>query len=107
MWGFYQRNESFDDVLVRRALSHVVDKDFARDVAFYGFGDDIVGPISPRSWACDLDSEGYDHDPTKAAEMLDAAGYPMGDDGVRFEITITHPGVSIPMSRLRRSCGEF
>ncbi len=108
MWGFNQRSEPFDDVLVRRTLSHAVDKDIVRDAVFYGFGDDIVGPISPRSWAYYPDAEGYDYDPTKAAEMLDAAGYPMGDDGVRFEIMITHQGDYQSLCRdFGGSCGEF
>ena len=92
MWGFNLRREPFDDVLVRRALSHAVDKDFIRDAVFYGFGDDIVGPISPRSWAYDSNAKGYDYDPELAKELLDAAGYEVGADGVRFEMTITHPG---------------
>ncbi|MBV7339438.1 ABC transporter substrate-binding protein [Chloroflexi bacterium TSY] len=32
------------------------------------------------------DLEPYPFDPAKAEELLDAAGYPRGDDGVRFEI---------------------
>jgi peptide/nickel transport system substrate-binding protein len=91
-WGFNTRREPLDNVLVRRALSHAVDKDFIRDAVFFGFGDDIVGPISPRSWAYDPDATGYEYDPEKAKQMLDEAGYPVGDDGTRFSMTITHPG---------------
>lgn len=32
--------------------------------------------------------EPYPYDPDKAGELLDAAGYPAGDDGVRFECTL-------------------
>jgi peptide/nickel transport system substrate-binding protein len=35
--------------------------------------------------------EPYPFDPAKAEELLDAAGYPRGDDGVRFEITLQGP----------------
>ena len=34
------------------------------------------------------DLEPYPYDPVKAGELLDAAGYPRGDDGVRFDITL-------------------
>lgn len=34
------------------------------------------------------DLESYPYDPAMAEELLDAAGYPRGDDGVRFEITL-------------------
>lgn len=35
--------------------------------------------------------EPYPYDPAKAEELLDAAGYPRGEDGVRFEITMQAP----------------
>lgn len=35
--------------------------------------------------------EPYPYDPAQAEALLDAAGYPRGDDGVRFEITLQAP----------------
>ena len=36
----------------------------------------------------DQDAERYDYDPDKANEMLDEAGYPRKDDGMRFQVTL-------------------
>jgi peptide/nickel transport system substrate-binding protein len=37
------------------------------------------------------DLEPYPYDPEMAEQLLDEAGYPRGDDGVRFEITLQGP----------------
>jgi peptide/nickel transport system substrate-binding protein len=45
--------------------------------------------ILPRqSWAYDDDVPHYDYDPGKARQLLDAAGYPLIVNGVRFHITM-------------------
>jgi peptide/nickel transport system substrate-binding protein len=43
--------------------------------------------LPPQSWAYNGDVAPYDHDPAKAMQLLDAAGYP-AVNGVRFHITM-------------------
>jgi peptide/nickel transport system substrate-binding protein len=42
--------------------------------------------VPPQEGPADL--EPYSYDPAKAEQLLDEAGYPRGEDGVRFELTL-------------------
>jgi ABC-type transport system substrate-binding protein len=56
-----------------------------------------MGPVYPKYWAYDSNQPGYQHDPTAAAKLLDAAGYPLsrtvaaGAPHVRFRFTCLLP----------------
>lgn len=76
------------DVKVRQALMYALDrKSFIK--AQYGEGLASVGmaPISPSSWAFPDASElnAYDFDLEKAGQLMDEAGWAMGDDGYRYK----------------------
>jgi peptide/nickel transport system substrate-binding protein len=78
----------FQDVRVRRAFAHVIDRNVIRDVVQYGVGETINGPISKnltRWYVPDLPT--YANDPAEAERLLDAAGLPRDPDGVRLRIT--------------------
>lgn len=75
-----------DDVLVRRAINHAVNR--LPLAAIQGPGSrPSCGPLSPASFAYweGIEAEGvcYQYDPEKAAELLDSAGWTLGDDGFR------------------------
>ncbi len=89
-FGMNTRRAPFNDVLVRRAISYAVDRDFILEAVYFDHGFVSPGPIPPPSWAFDPSVTGYDYNPEKARQMLDDAGYPVGDDGVRFSMTITY-----------------
>lgn len=76
-----------DEVLsnndVRKAIAYAIDKDFILNDLQGGLAFRAKSPIHPGSPFYDDSIEGYDFDPAKAAELLDAAGYPAGDDGSR------------------------
>jgi len=80
--------EPFDDVLVRQALSHAVDKQQIIDLAFDGYGSPIGTSIYPAFGKYFDESliDYYQHDVEKAKSLLAQAGYPDG-----FEMTITVP----------------
>ena len=77
----------FDDVRVRRAVSHAIDRGALVANDLEGHGWPAFGPIPSHSkwYTADVEStSGYD--PRQAAQLLDAAGYPAGADGVRFTL---------------------
>lgn len=77
-----------DDVLVRRAISYGVDR---RPLsAIHGPGALIsCGPLSPATFGYwrEIEDDGicYRHNPERAAELMDAAGWLMADDGYRYK----------------------
>ncbi len=89
-FGMNTRKAPFNDVLVRRAIAYAVDRDFILEAVYFDHGFVSPGPIPPPSWAFDPSVTGYDYNPEKTRQMLDDAGYPVGDDGVRFSMTITY-----------------
>ena len=72
--------------LVRNALSLAIDRSLISEVLFAGaawpnyvYGADINNPNWQDKWATA-------YDPALAASMLDEAGYPKNDKGIRFEM---------------------
>ncbi len=79
----------FANLKVRQAVAHALDRNFIRDVVWYGYGQIISGPVSPevtRFYVPDLPDYPFDTD--AAEKLLDEAGYPRGADGTRFAITL-------------------
>lgn len=87
--GFQLRPEHaasqfFNDKSVRQALFYALDRENMLQAAAFGSGVINNSCEPPHSFAFDPDvSPVYNHDPEKAASMLDAAGWAVGDDGVR------------------------
>ena len=86
-FGYYHltfnvREEPFDDVAVRQALSHAIDKDTIIDVLLDGRGEpgsSVVAPSNP-TWH-NPDITRYDYDMDRARELLEEAGYGWDADG--------------------------
>lgn len=82
----------FDDVVVRRAVFHAINRDLIIDNVHFGLGNAGRSAIDSRlGWAHndDIDyNEMYAYDPDRAAELLDEAGYEEDSNGTRLEITI-------------------
>jgi len=75
--------ELFQDVRVKRALLHAIDREAIIDSVGQGYATVATGPISPALAAYyHPDVETYPYDPERAIELLNEAGWTMGDDGV-------------------------
>jgi len=64
--------------LVRKAMNYAVDVQAIIDALFDGYGRQAIGLITPGDWGYDEEIEPFGYDPTKARELLDAAGHPDG-----------------------------
>lgn len=72
-----------DDVLVRQALAFGVNRDEVNAVVYEGAAGPADSVISTFAWAYDPATALYNYDPERAAQLLEEAGWVMGDAGVR------------------------
>lgn len=80
------------DVRMRRALLHAIDRDTISARLFQGRQPTAHGSISPLDWIFDPDSPRTAYDPEKAAELLEALGWNQIKDGIR------HNGAGDPLT---------
>jgi peptide/nickel transport system substrate-binding protein len=74
---------------VRRALQYAVDVPTICETLLNTPCERATGLVNPPNDNPDL--EPYPYDPEMAEKLLDEAGYPRGDDGVRFSIKMQAP----------------
>ncbi|MDB5817075.1 MAG: hypothetical protein JWQ11_715 [Rhizobacter sp.] len=86
---FNMRKAPFNDVRVRRAIAHALDRDFMMKNIWYGFGKPSTGPISSdmAQFYTNKDVPAYKYDLEMAKKLLDEAGLKPGAGGVRFRMT--------------------
>jgi peptide/nickel transport system substrate-binding protein len=79
----------FRDPRVRQALYHAVDREFIVKNVYFGFAQQVDGPLAPTLapfWTGDVPK--YPYDRARAESLLDAAGFKRGRDGTRFTVTL-------------------
>jgi peptide/nickel transport system substrate-binding protein len=79
----------FQKLEVRQAFAHVIDRNVIHKIINYGFGTPIVGPIAPglAKWV-DPNLKALPIDIAAAEKLLDTAGFPRGDGGIRQKINL-------------------
>jgi peptide/nickel transport system substrate-binding protein len=85
--GFNVRDPVLKDVRVRQAIAYALDRRPMIEYLWRGQAQPARSVLPPQSWAYNGDVPAYDHDPEKARQLLDVAGYPPAN-GVRFHITM-------------------
>jgi peptide/nickel transport system substrate-binding protein len=85
--GFNLRDPILQDVRVRQAIAYALDRRPMIEYLWRGQAQPARSVLPPQSWAYNGNVPPYDHDPEKARQLLDAAGYPP-INGVRFHITM-------------------
>nr|WP_256977864.1 ABC transporter substrate-binding protein [Bordetella genomosp. 10] len=91
--AFNLRQGPLSNVKVRQAIAYAVDKKFISGVLQAGFSTPANGPIVASSPYATTDLVTYPLDLKKAAALLDEAGFPAKDGGVRMKLTVDYiPG---------------
>ncbi|NLN07137.1 MAG: hypothetical protein GX167_05905 [Firmicutes bacterium] len=89
---FNLKNDKLSKFEVRAAICHAIDRELINDMVWMGLGIPAISHFSPEfgnfyNPKVNL-LQKYEYNPAKAEEMLDAAGYPRGSDGTRFELRL-------------------
>jgi peptide/nickel transport system substrate-binding protein len=88
---FNLRRPLWQDVRVRRAIAHAIDKKFLVDNIWNGFATPADGPITIKQQDFyTKDVPQYAFDLAQAEKLLDEAGHRKGPDGIRFNATIDY-----------------
>ncbi len=81
------RVKPLDDIRVRQAMSHALDRNFILNKLWFGIGKVATGPIASTTRFYDPKvAKLQAYDPNKAKALLDAAGLKPNAKGVRFTI---------------------
>jgi len=80
----YQR-PYWQDRRVREAILRGIDREAMVQKVLLGHGQVISANATPASWAYAKDVPAYPYDPTRAAQLLDSAGWRPGLDGIRVK----------------------
>ncbi len=85
--GFNLRDPILKDVRVRQAIAYALDRRPMIEYLWRGEAQLARSILPPQSWAYNPNVATYPHDPQKANQLLDAAGY-REINGVRFHLTM-------------------
>lgn len=85
--AFNLRDPILKDARVRQAIAYALDRQPMIEYLWRGQAEPARSVLPQQSWAYNGSVPAYDHDVSKANQLLDAAGYP-AVNGVRFHITM-------------------
>lgn len=91
---FNLRKAPFNDIRVRRAIAHAIDRKFLVEKFQGGVTQQLEGPLPPDSPFATKDLTRYAYDLKEANRILDEAGYKRDADGIRFKATLDAPTYS-------------
>ncbi len=93
--AMHQANEPFDDPLIRRAVSHAIDREAIVEAFYEGLGSVAADHMPPSFFGSDGPWP-YDYDPERARELLAEAGYPDGFDTELWYMPVSRPYFPAP-----------
>ena len=85
--AFNLRDPILKDVRVRQAIAYAIDRQPLIHYLMRDSARPAASVLPPESWAYDANVRQYPHDPARARQLLDSAGY-IAANGVRFHLTM-------------------
>jgi peptide/nickel transport system substrate-binding protein len=81
--NFERKDLDFDDLRVRQAVSHAIDREAIVDSLFFGHGEPLYGPVTSADKAYTPEVEKFNQfDLDKAKQLMADAGWKPGSDGI-------------------------
>lgn len=90
------QKKPFDDLRVRQAVAHAVDKKALIDRLYEGMGVPAKNPFPDTVWGYADDVEDYVLDPARSKALLAEAGYPQGLDATLWAMPNPRPYMPSP-----------
>jgi peptide/nickel transport system substrate-binding protein len=106
--GFNLRDPILKNVQVRQAIAYALDRRPMIEYLWRGEAEPARSILPVQSWAYNGNVPAYEHDPEKANQLLDAAGYP-AINGIRFHITMktsTDPNTRLMVAVMQQHLRE-
>ncbi|SFG65343.1 peptide/nickel transport system substrate-binding protein [Desulfotomaculum arcticum] len=88
--------EPFDNLKVRQAISHAINKQAIIDAFFAGLAKPAKNPMPPSLWGYNDDITDYEYDPAKAKALLAEAGFPDGFETTLWAMPVPRPYMQQP-----------
>jgi len=102
--AFNLRDRILQDRRVRQAIAYALDRKPMIEYLWRGMAEPARSVLPAQSWAYNGNVPDYAHDPEKAKQLLDAAGYP-AVNGMRFHImmkTSTDPNTRLMVAVMQQ-----
>jgi len=82
------RKPPLNNLKVRKAIAHLIDKEFMVNDILMGIGKAATGPFRYTNPFYNSNVQKYEFNVNKANQLLDEAGYKKGADGIRFALNL-------------------
>lgn len=86
-----QEKKPFDDLRVRKAIAHAINKKAIVDSVYNGFATPAKNPMPPTIWGYNDDVKDYDYNPEKAKALLKEAGLEKGFETDLWAMPVPRP----------------
>jgi peptide/nickel transport system substrate-binding protein len=86
-----QEKKPFDNVKVRRAIAHAINKQAIVDTVYNGYGMVAKNPMPPSIWGYNNDIKDYEYSPEKAKALLKEAGLENGFETDLWAMPVPRP----------------